>query len=74
MWTAGRLTRERVRTDDFASEVAQVLRQLAVIVAVLATVAASVSCEATGTAFDEVDKVAGIERGTPTLVFVYTDG
>lgn len=50
------------------------LRQLAMIIAVLATVAALVSCEDTGSAFDEVDKAAGIGRGTPTLVFVYTDG
>jgi len=66
-------TPARVRTDDLASEVARVLRQLAVIVAGLAALAL-VSCGDAGSAFDEVEQVARIEQGIPTLVFVYTDG
>jgi ABC-type Fe2+-enterobactin transport system substrate-binding protein len=32
------------------------------------------SCSGADSAFDELEQVAAIERGTPTLVFVYTDG
>ena len=49
------------------------LRHLAVLVGVLVALALA-GCGSAGSAFDEVQQVAGIERGTPTLVFVYTDG
>ena len=32
------------------------------------------SCGGAGDAFEELEQVAGVHRGTPTLVFVYTDG
>lgn len=32
------------------------------------------SCGGAGDAFGELDQVADVRRGTPTLVFVYTDG
>ena len=35
---------------------------------------ALVACGGTGSAFEELEELAGIQRGTPTLAFVYTDG
>lgn len=48
-------------------------KTFAVAAVVLASLALA-SCGGTGDAFEELGDVADVRRGTPTLVFVYTDG
>ncbi len=58
------------------SEETHLVRQpklLALVFGVLAALALA-SCSGGGSAFEELEQVAAIERGTPTLVFIYTDG
>jgi hypothetical protein len=45
----------------------------ALIVALVALLALA-SCGGSASPFEELEQVAGVQRGTPTLVFVYTDG
>jgi hypothetical protein len=46
---------------------------LALLAAVIAAILLT-SCGGAGSAFAELERIAGIERGRPVLVFVYTDG
>ena len=46
---------------------------LALLAAVIAAFVLT-SCGGADSAFAELERVAGVERGRPVLVFVYTDG
>lgn len=65
------LRRERAQTS--ATLRGAKLGSGALVLGVLAALAL-VACGGPGGAFEELEELAGIERGTPTLVFVYTDG
>lgn len=48
-------------------------RSVAMAVGILALLALA-SCGGPGSALEELEQVADVQRGTTTLVFVYTDG
>ena len=70
--TSTALERALADYDEWCRGLVMRFRVAALVLAVLA-VSALAACGGAGSPFDEIDRVAGFERGTPT-VFVYTDG
>ena len=50
------------------------IRRTFALTAVALASLALASCGGSGDAFEQLEDVADVRRGTPTLVFVYTDG